>query len=281
MRTDDVPRTELTGEELDAAVLDNLFDLFRVMTRLPGGELDERDGFSRHHAFPSNPMFKGAWGFRPDVDLDRAIKEGTAWFTDRAAPFSFWWLGHGHEPDGMRAALEARGFDAWEVDAPAMVAELDGLDWDALERVPDRFTIEKVIDSARVPTFADTFVAAFEIPDWARAVAGQAWVDATLSFGVEAAPWELHLGCLDGEPVATNIFFPGAGVASVFGVGTVPGARGQGIGAAITLAPLREARELGYRYAVLFSTDLGLPVYRRIGFRETGSGVTRYLWRAE
>jgi hypothetical protein len=31
---------------------------------------------------------------------------------------------------------------------------------------------------------------------------------------------------------------------------------------------------------VLFSSDLGLPVYRRIGFAETVSGISRYLWRA-
>jgi hypothetical protein len=27
-------------------------------------------------------------------------------------------------------------------------------------------------------------------------------------------------------------------------------------------------------------TDLGLPDYRRIGFAETGSGISRYLWGA-
>ena len=32
---------------------------------------------------------------------------------------------------------------------------------------------------------------------------------------------------------------------------------------------------------VLFSTDLGVPVYRRIGLSETDTGITRYLWRAQ
>ena len=36
--------------------------------------------------------------------------------------------------------------------------------------------------------------------------------------------------------------------------------------------------ELGYRYGVLFSTEMGLPVYRRLGLAETGTAITRFLW---
>jgi GNAT superfamily N-acetyltransferase len=67
----------------------------------------------------------------------------------------------------------------------------------------------------------------------------------------------------------------------VYAVATVPSARGKGIGAAITLKPLLEARELGYRYAVLFSTEMGVRVYERIGFKLTNARINRYLWRNE
>jgi hypothetical protein len=30
----------------------------------------------------------------------------------------------------------------------------------------------------------------------------------------------------------------------------------------------------------LFGTELGVPVYRRIGFRDVGATISRYLWRA-
>jgi GNAT superfamily N-acetyltransferase len=75
------------------------------------------------------------------------------------------------------------------------------------------------------------------------------------------------------------MLFNGGGVASVYAVGAVPAARGKGIGAAITLRPLLEAREMGYRHAVLFSTEMGYRVYQRIGFRDCGVRINRYLWR--
>jgi GNAT superfamily N-acetyltransferase len=93
-------------------------------------------------------------------------------------------------------------------------------------------------------------------------------------------PWTIYLGRLDGEPAACNILFNGGGVAGVYGVATVPSARNKGIGAAITLRPLLDAREVGYRYGVLFSSDMGVRVYERIGFRRTDARINRYLWRS-
>lgn len=66
----------------------------------------------------------------------------------------------------------------------------------------------------------------------------------------------------------------------VFAIATVAEARGMGIGAAITLAGLVEPRERGYRYAVLFATEMGAPVYRRLGFRDTDAAISRSLWVA-
>jgi ribosomal protein S18 acetylase RimI-like enzyme len=99
--------------------------------------------------------------------------------------------------------------------------------------------------------------------------------------GIGNSPWRIYIGRLNGRPVATNMLFNGGGVASIYAVGTAVDVRGRGIGGAITLHPLLEARAEGYRHAVLFSSAMGVGAYERIGFRRTGGMLNRYLWRNE
>jgi GNAT superfamily N-acetyltransferase len=89
------------------------------------------------------------------------------------------------------------------------------------------------------------------------------------------------VGYWRGQPVTTSILFRGAGVAGIYGVSTRPEARGRGFGGAITLRALLSAREGGERYAALFASALGAPVYRRLGLRETSWRIGRYLWEKE
>jgi predicted acetyltransferase len=63
-------------------------------------------------------------------------------------------------------------------------------------------------------------------------------------------------------------------------VGTVPEARRQGFGAAVTLAALRDARALGYRVGILHSSAMGFPVYQRLGFREL-CRMSKFEWQAK
>ena len=102
------------------------------------------------------------------------------------------------------------------------------------------------------------------------------WYD----FFVEAVfdpPFRTYLALLDGVPVGTSQLFLSAGVAGIYNVTCIPEARGQGIGAAITLAPSLAARGMGYRIAILQASDLGARVYRRLGFQDFGKRCV-YLW---
>lgn len=273
------PLLDPSDEELGFAFAANLFDLFRAMSHLPDAAIEETPALARHVSFPFNPMFKGAWQTRlRDVDgaVDDTIRETIDWFRRRGAPFFFWWVDPRATPSDLGHRLEAHGLSAWELEAPGMVADLDALAYDQLARVPEGYDQLRVADDDGLRDFKAAFVEGFDVPDWA----GQAWVDATLSFGIEDAPWHCYVGRLDGVPVASTMLFTGAGVASVFGVATVAAARGRGIGAAITLGAYDDARRAGYRHGVLFGTELGAPVYRRIGFRDVSATMSRYLWRA-
>jgi predicted acetyltransferase len=73
---------------------------------------------------------------------------------------------------------------------------------------------------------------------------------------------------------------PGAGVAGLTAVATKEAVRRRGVGTAMTLAALRDGRALGYRAGVLWATEMGAHLYRRLGFRPYCT-VSRYLWRSE
>jgi ribosomal protein S18 acetylase RimI-like enzyme len=53
-------------------------------------------------------------------------------------------------------------------------------------------------------------------------------------------------------------------------VATLPEARNRGLGRAVTLAAMHAGAEAGATIAVLESSEMGLNVYRRLGFEEFG-----------
>ena len=81
-----------------------------------------------------------------------------------------------------------------------------------------------------------------------------------------------------GQPVATSLLVVSGSLASLHTVATLPAARRQGIGAAVSAAPLRAARATGYRVAILQPTAMGDPVYRRLGFSDCFA-LPRYAWQ--
>lgn len=92
--------------------------------------------------------------------------------------------------------------------------------------------------------------------------------------------WTRFIARLKGKIVGHSVVFLSTGpygAAGIYHVGVVPRARGMGIGKAVTLAACLYARDKGYRYAVLNSTNDGRPTYERLGFATAGEGHTWWL----
>ncbi len=175
-------------------------------------------------------------------------------------------------PADLGERLLAHGF-TYGSPEPGMAADLLALPED--RPVPAGLTIERVRDERDLALWTRTLATGFGEGEREAAWVGEMYRRIGLD---DRAPWRHYLGRLGGEPVATASLFLGAGVAGIYFVFTVPQARRRGIGAAITLAALREARALGYRIGVLGSSAMGYGVYQRLGFREyCAFGI--YEWR--
>jgi hypothetical protein len=267
-----LPLVQPTDAQLSAAVHENLYALLRSMRILPDAGLVENERICYHYALPGNPMFRGVW--RPRLapgEVEQAIDQAIEWFEQRRAPDFIWWTDSHSEPPDLAEHLLRRGFDGNISGEPGMVAELHRLNEEMTG--PAGLEISQALDRKTLEDWRDVFCASYNAPS----TAGQAWVEAVQSAGPHKSPWKLYTGCLSGRPVAASILFTGAGVAGLYGVGTIPEACRQGIGAAIALIPLLEARQQGYHHAVLFSSRSGFSVYKRLGFREANNRIGMYI----
>ena len=133
------------------------------------------------------------------------------------------------------------------------------------EGVPEGLTIERVGDAETLPELCSTICEGFEMPSWLAEPTAR--LCAAAGFGDDAAAVS-YAGRLDGRIVATSLVYYGAGVAGIYNVATLAACRGRGVGRAMTLAPLLDARRRGYRIGILHSSAMGLPVYRKLGFEQ-------------
>jgi predicted GNAT family acetyltransferase len=89
------------------------------------------------------------------------------------------------------------------------------------------------------------------------------------------SPLWFYVGYLDEIPVASSELTAAGGVVGLYSICTLVDYRKRGFGAALTLQPLLDAREAGYRTAILQASEQGARVYARVGFEPFGQ-VTEY-----
>jgi GNAT superfamily N-acetyltransferase len=173
-----------------------------------------------------------------------------------------WWSGPSRRPVDLGARLLGRRLTT-PGDDPGMAADLQALNENVA--TPAGLTIERVANDVALREWMLTLRATDGLPPPTREP------DLALQRPASYAPdddYRLYLARLDGAPVGTAAAQIGAGVVGLYCVGVVPEARRQGIGAAVTLAALREARRQGYHFGVLGASEMGEGVYQRLGFKQ-------------
>jgi GNAT superfamily N-acetyltransferase len=191
--------------------------------------------------------------------VEAAIDREVAHFAQCGVPF-VWWTGPTTAPADLGEWLRARGF-VLAYTGLGMAADLHALPPSIAS--PEGVTIQRVANAEALADWVRIALDPLGLPpEWEAPLLV---METALGWSPEDV-YQRFLGKLDGHPVACSSVFLGAGVAGLHTVRTLAGARRKGIGTAISLAPLRHARERGYRVGVLSASSLGEPVYRRLGF---------------
>jgi hypothetical protein len=223
-------------------------DLNACLGEAAGHATARTDELVMMDAHEPSPFSNVATLLRPVLDPSDPIIDEIARFyapDDEGTPFLVWsptptpsfaargWSLVGHPPLMVRAP------------GPADVPEPEGLE------------IVEVRDAEALAAFDRTMVEAFPVPE----MAGRR----LFADGVLGTPgWSMWLGVVDGEPIATAAAHVTDSIVGVEWISTVAAHRGRGIGEALTWKATLAQPELP---AMLFASDLGQPVYRRMGYQ--------------
>ena len=203
--------------------------------------------------------------------VDASIERTLALFEARSLPM-LWSVTPSTLPPDQARYLSAHGLTLSSTMA-GMAIDLATLSGEP--STPSNFTLKRVVASDTMEQWGDAYIHGFEMDDPPGRILCELY--ARIGFA-DDLPFRHYVGLLDGRPVASSTLFLGSATAGIWHVGTLPSVRQRGIGAALTLAPLREAASIGYRVGTLYASMMGMSVYRRLGFQEY-CNVTQYQWR--
>jgi len=253
----------MTPDELRVLSDLNYAEAMRDLTRRAGGTVLDEDGallYAAPHPLPV--LANGVMRTAPEASPGAILEAATRFFGARGHGYSV--VVRAHADEALQAAAVAAGLTPFG-DAPGMVLEA---------RLPDApppagVTVREVTTEADARAFA--------------AVQGAAY--ATYGMPTDAAPAMLErldaqhaphiatfLALLDDQPAAGAMVVVTHGVAGIYWVGTMPAARGRGLAELCTRLATNRGFDLGAKIAALQASEMGAPIYARMGYVE----VTRY-----
>ena len=214
------------------------------------------------------PLTNAVWVLDGNADFpDSKIKEVIDSFKKRNYAQT-WWLGEHSTPANVENALTKLGLTRIEADVPMMAADLTQMDFSELGVLSETkgLRVKRVSTEEELTKWLTVIHEVYQYPE--------AYIDALhyiftiMMKDDRSALAQNFLAEIDGIPVGASSLSLCEGLAGLYYVCTKKESRGQGVGTAVTLAPMKEARERGYEVGILGASELGFGVYQRVGFKE-------------
>jgi GNAT superfamily N-acetyltransferase len=195
------------------------------------------------------------WGFLkpPYADAGATAEAVRSYFAERKLPFNVTF--RDEDPRPVLERLESSGWRRKSEPTPGMALSIPR----AIPAAPEGLSIAAMRTPEELVAFREAAFRGFGYP---LAVARF-----FLSEPLLAMPHvRMYAGLVDGVVVATSMLIATGSVAGIYWVATLDEQRGRGYGAALTWAAVEGGRALGCELASLQASQLGRPVYTRMGF---------------
>lgn len=238
------------AELVAAANLSFLDSFAKLAQHCAGGEVREYGGvFAFSTGLPIS-LFNGCVVLGPATVAE--IGAALAWVRGRELPFRVW-IDQERAPGAAESAL-ACGLQRTGATYPGMV----------LHPVPE---IPAAAPGVSVTPVSEASLAEHHAVRVARGMTLElARRMYTPSFAFDPDV-RLFTARLDGEPVGGSVAIRTGDVSGVYAVGTIANARRRGVGTTVSWAAVEAGRAWGCETIVLQASEMGLPVYRAMGFR--------------
>jgi len=177
---------------------------------------------------------------------------------------TLWWVDAAARSAGLLDALRATGMR--DPGPETVMARRPGGE---LPEPPAGVAVRIVASIEALDDWIGVMAGAYGWSDPARAALMRGLYDPRLPHGRDGARVVL-LATLAGRPVGAGSLFRAAGQGWITNIGTLPAARGRGVGRAVTRAALHLSAERGDPTTWLAASEMGEPLYAGLGFRSVG-----------
>lgn len=219
-----------------------------------GGSADNVGGAACWYSSSYVPVFNGAGLFTERLFSRDTMNTIDAYFAQRGRPYSLVTV-DGLVPDSTE---RLRALDYLEFDSsPAMWLDGPTLRW---HDSPNGLRISRVQTSAELGAFRSILSHVFTISDH----------EVNLVLGdrvLELANVRHYLAWLGSNAIATTSLVLSGPIAGIWNVGTLHDYRRRGVAAELMHHSISDALALGYKSSMLLASQVGLPMYERLGYR--------------
>ena len=241
----------MNDAELAAAVDSNYWESFALMTKACGGDVLSTDEVLAISTGLPIAMLNVGFVRKPLTDPENSIREILQFYDAIGLPFVL----------RVREGVDPRAEEAMQATGLPYSDTVPGMAMYPIPSPPAAgLEIEMVRDGRTLSRFQQVAASGFGMPlEFVERLMGPRFLD--------APGFESYLGYVDGEPAAVSSSCSGGDVVGVYNVATLGTHRRRGLGAAMTWHAVSRGLEAGCSIATLQASEMGKPVYERMGFR--------------